>query len=175
MYELNNMVRLINVIDYPIDNCDEFLGFLCGIVSQDHDLEEMYLDSFLTIAFTETDDEIQHAIEKIAAGALDTTLDVEQFHAQERGIAASVNNIRAGLSEAIQERIRNERMKADLITNVSHDIKTPLTSIVNYVDLLKRENLENENARNYIRVLDEKSQRLKQLTEDLVEASNISS
>ena len=119
--------------------------------------------------------EIQHAIEKIAAGALDTTLDVEQFHGQERGIAASVNNIRAGLSEAIQERIRNERMKADLITNVSHDIKTPLTSIVNYVDLLKRENLENENARNYIRVLDEKSQRLKQLTEDLVEASKISS
>ena len=65
MYELNNKVRLINVMDYPIDNCDEFLGFLCGIVSQDHDLEEMYLDSFLTSAFTETDDEIQHAIEKL--------------------------------------------------------------------------------------------------------------
>ena len=65
MYELNNKVRLINVMDYPIDNCDEFLGFLCGIVSQDHDLEEMYLDSFLTIAFTETDDEIQHEIEKL--------------------------------------------------------------------------------------------------------------
>ena len=65
MYELNNKVRLINVMDYPIDNCDESLGFLCGIVSQDHDLEEMYLDSFLTIAFTETDDEIQHAIEKL--------------------------------------------------------------------------------------------------------------
>ena len=65
MYELNNKVRLINVMDYPIDNCDEFLGFLCGIVSQDHDLEEMYLDSFLTIAFTETDDENQHAIEKL--------------------------------------------------------------------------------------------------------------
>ena len=61
----NNKVRLINVMDYPIDNCDEFLGFLCGIVSQDHDLEEMYLDSFLTIAFAETDDEIQHAIEKL--------------------------------------------------------------------------------------------------------------
>ena len=65
MYELNNKVRLINVMDYPIDNCDEFLGFLCGIVSQDHDLEEMYLDSFLTIAFAETDDEIQHEIEKL--------------------------------------------------------------------------------------------------------------
>ena len=65
MYELNNKVRLINVMDYPIDNCVEFLGLICGIVSQDHDLEEMYLDSFLTIAFTETDDEIQHAIEKL--------------------------------------------------------------------------------------------------------------
>ena len=119
--------------------------------------------------------EIQEAIEAIASGALDTKLDVEKFHGQERDIAAAVNNIRAGLSDAIMDRIRNERMKADLITNVSHDIKTPLTSIVNYVDLLKRENLENENARHYIRILDDKSQRLKQLTEDLVEASKISS
>jgi len=65
MYELNNKVRLINVVDYPITNCDEFLGFICGIVSQDHDLEEMYLDSFLTIASVETDDEICHAIQKL--------------------------------------------------------------------------------------------------------------
>ena len=65
MYELNNKVRLINVMDYPVDNCDQFLGFLCGIVSQDHDLEEMYLDSFLTIASVETDEEIQHVIEKL--------------------------------------------------------------------------------------------------------------
>ena len=65
MYELNNQVRLINVTDYPIDNCDQFLGFLCGIISQDNDLEEMYLDSFLTIASIETDEEIQHAIEKL--------------------------------------------------------------------------------------------------------------
>lgn len=119
--------------------------------------------------------DIQKAIEAIASGALDTKLNVDEFHGQERDIVAAVNNIREGLSEAIMDRIRNERMKADLITNVSHDIKTPLTSIVNYVDLLKRENLDNENARNYIRILDEKSQRLKQLTEDLVEASKISS
>ena len=65
MYELNNKVRLINVMDYPVDNCDQFLGFLCGIVSQDHDLEEMYLDSFLTIASIQTDEEIQHVIEKL--------------------------------------------------------------------------------------------------------------
>ena len=118
---------------------------------------------------------IRDAIEAISSGALDTRLQVEDFHGQEREIAEAVNNIRAGLSDAIMDKIKNERMKADLITNVSHDIKTPLTSIVNYVDLLKRENLENERARSYIRILDEKSQRLKQLTEDLVEASKISS
>ena len=65
MYELNNQVRLINVMDYPIDNCDEFLGFVCGIVSQDHDLEEMYLDSFLTIASLEEEAAIPKAIEKL--------------------------------------------------------------------------------------------------------------
>ncbi len=64
MYELSNKVRLINVSDYPISNCDEFMGFICGIVSQDNDLEEMYLDSFLTIAAMK-DDELTHAIEKL--------------------------------------------------------------------------------------------------------------
>lgn len=64
MYELNNKVRLINVTDFPVTNCDEFLGFICGIVSQDHDLQEMYLDSFLTIANIE-DGQINHAIEKL--------------------------------------------------------------------------------------------------------------
>lgn len=118
---------------------------------------------------------IQKALEAIAGGELDTHLNTDEFHGQEREVAQSVNYVRTGLSEAVIESIKNERMKADLITNVSHDIKTPLTSIVNYVDLLKRENLKNEKAQNYIRVLDEKSQRLKQLTEDLVEASRISS
>ena len=65
MYELNNKVRLINVVDYPITNCDEFLGFICGIVSQDHDLEEMYLDSFLTIAVIDSDADIVKSIEKV--------------------------------------------------------------------------------------------------------------
>lgn len=64
MYELSNKIRLINVTDFPVSNCDEFLGFICGIVSQDHDLQEMYLDSFLTIAGLQ-DDQLQHAIEKL--------------------------------------------------------------------------------------------------------------
>ena len=66
MYELNNKVRLINVMDYPIESCDAFLGFICGIVSQDHDLEEMYLDSFLTIASVKNDDDMTYAMEKLA-------------------------------------------------------------------------------------------------------------
>lgn len=65
MYELNNKARLINVADYPITNVDEFLGFICGIVSQDNDLEEMYLDSFLTIAGLTDDADITKAIEKL--------------------------------------------------------------------------------------------------------------
>lgn len=64
MYELNNKVRLVNVTDYPVTNCDEFMGFICGIVSQDNDLEELYLDSFLTISNMK-DGEISHAIEKL--------------------------------------------------------------------------------------------------------------
>ena len=65
MFELNNKIRLINVVDYPISNCDEFIGFICGIVSQDNDLEEMYLDSFLTIASVDSESEITTAIEKL--------------------------------------------------------------------------------------------------------------
>lgn len=65
MYELNNKIRLINVMDFLIDNCDEFLGFICGILSQDHDLEEMYLDSFLTIAAIDSDELLNHAIQKL--------------------------------------------------------------------------------------------------------------
>ena len=85
-----------------------------------------------------------------------------------------INDISNGFENAIQDRMKSERMKAELITNVSHDIKTPLTSIINYVDLLKQENIENDKAKEYIEILDNKSQRLKRLTEDLVEASKIS-
>lgn len=118
---------------------------------------------------------IREALELLAEGHLDVTLDEENFHGQEQDMAAAVNRIQQGLKGAVEARTTDEKMKADLITNISHDIKTPLTSIVNYVELLRREELENENARKYIRVIDEKAQRLKNLTEDLVEVSKISS
>ena len=80
-----------------------------------------------------------------------------------------------GLSNAVEENLKSERLKTELITNVSHDIKTPLTSIINYVNLIKMENIQNEKIENYVDILEKKSMRLKQLTEDLMEVSKISS
>ena len=119
--------------------------------------------------------EIVEGIETIAGGALEHQVDTDRLHGNNLTLANSVNSIGKGIKEAVETSMKDERMKADLITNVSHDIKTPLTSIINYVDLIKREEVDNERIRGYIKVLDEKSQRLKQLTDDLVEASKISS
>ena len=130
--------------------------------------------AFVLIFFKEYDS-ITEGTKKISEGNLDYKIEDEYKFKLNRSLKESINNIGDGLSKAVAESVKNERTKTELITNVSHDLKTPLTSIINYVDLLKRENIENEKAKDYIRVLDEKSQRLKQLTEDLVEASKISS
>lgn len=118
---------------------------------------------------------ILKGIEKIRGGDLDYQIDVAKMHGDNRILAEAVNSIGNGIRHAVETSMKDERMKADLITNVSHDIKTPLTSIINYVDLIKREETENEKVRDYLKILENKSQRLKQLTEDLVEASKISS
>lgn len=119
--------------------------------------------------------EIVDGIRKINDGHLSHQIETKGMHGENLELAGAVNSIGAGIQKAVEVSMKDERMKADLITNVSHDIKTPLTSIISYVDLLKRENIQNETAKGYIDVLDMKSQRLKQLTEDLVEASKISS
>ena len=90
-------------------------------------------------------------------------------------MAEKVNDIGGGLNRAVDEAMRNERLKTDLITNVSHDIKTPLTSIINYVDILKRSDIADEKIRGYLDILEAKAHRLKTLTEDVVEASKVSS
>lgn len=133
------------------------------------------MEAYLLLRSTVEHDQIYQAVEKIAGGELDTKIDETELHGEDRKLAEAINNIGAGLHHAVDDSTRNERMKADLITNVSHDIKTPLTSIINYVNLIKLEDIENERVRNYIKILDEKSQRLKQLTEDLVETSRITS
>lgn len=118
---------------------------------------------------------IMKGVEEIAGGDLNAKIELEDLHGTYRQLGEAINNIGTGLWHAVDDSTKNERMKADLITNVSHDIKTPLTSIINYVNLIKLEDIENARVKNYVRILDEKSQRLKQLTEDLVEASKVSS
>jgi len=118
---------------------------------------------------------ILEGIGKIRNGDFDYQIETEEMHGDNRILADAVNSIGNGIREAVKTSMKDERMKADLITNVSHDIKTPLTSIINYVALIKRESVENEKVKQYLEILDSKSQRLKQLTEDLVEASKISS
>lgn len=118
---------------------------------------------------------VKKGIEKIAGGDVEYKIQTEQLKGENKEIAESVNHIGEGLNAAVEQSLKSERLKTDLITNVSHDIKTPLTSIINYVNLLKRENFEDPKIRGYLDVLDAKSQRLKTLTEDVVEASKISS
>ncbi len=111
---------------------------------------------------------------KIARGDMNYSIDTKYMHGDLLDHANDLNSIRDGISRAVNERMKSEHFKTELITNVSHDIKTPLTSIVNYVDLLSKENIENEKAQEYIEVLQRQSARLKKLTEDLVEASKAS-
>ncbi len=118
---------------------------------------------------------VKEGIHEIAGGNLDYQINDANLSGDDLDMAKDLNNVREGMQAAIQEQMKSERLKADLITNVSHDIKTPLTSIINYVDILKKENIQDEKIRGYIDILDMKSQRLKHLTEDLVEASKISS
>ncbi len=118
---------------------------------------------------------ILKGIELIRDGDLTHKVREEGMHGEDLHLAQAVNSIGESVRTAVETSMKDERLKADLITNVSHDIKTPLTSIINYVDLIKRENVQEPKIREYIEVLDAKSQRLKQLTDDLVEASKISS
>ena len=120
-------------------------------------------------------DQINQALLNISNGNTTYKIDTKLFYGKERELAENINHISTGLETALQEKVRSERLKADLITNVSHDIKTPLTSIINYVDLIKREKIQDPRIQGYLEVLEQKSQRLKTLTEDLVEASKASS
>ncbi len=118
---------------------------------------------------------IMVAAGETARGNLSYKLDITRISPSFSNFATDVSNIQNGLKKAVEEAVKGERMKSELITNVSHDLKTPLTSIITYADLLTKEELANETARGYVEILYEKSYRLKQLIEDLIEASKASS
>lgn len=132
-------------------------------------------DSVLFLRDTVQRQEILKGIRRITDGELSYKIPLDRLRGDNRNLAEAVNNVGGGLQTMVEKNTKNERMKADLITNVSHDIKTPLTSIINYVNLMKMEQTDNPRMKGYIEVLEDKAQRLRQLTEDLVEASRISS
>ena len=117
---------------------------------------------------------VREGTAKILGGEQDYKIDTTHMYHDLAGHARQLNDLGQAIGSAVEERIQSERFKAELITNVSHDLKTPLTSIINYVDLLKKQGLDSPDAPAYLEVLDRKSQRLKKLTEDLVEASKAS-
>ncbi len=127
------------------------------------------------LAYFKEQDALRKHMERTVQGSRGDVLNTERFHGMNRRTAELVNDMDLGISRAVEKSVKDERMRTELIANVSHDVRTPLTSIINYVDLLKKEPIESENAHKYLQVLDEKSARLKQLTEDLVEASRITS
>lgn len=114
---------------------------------------------------------LSRGIEAIVQGNLKPQVKLQFSLPVMRKTADQINGIGEGLEVAVQQSVKSERLKTELITNVSHDLKTPLTSIISYIDLLKEEKIDNETATEYIGILDERSNRLKQLVEDLVEAS----
>lgn len=146
------------------DNKNLILGFI--FISA----VETLIIIFCAIAFQR----VKQGGEKIVSGDLENKIDTTYMFGDIKDFADSLNNINLGLQSAIDDKMKSERFKTELITNVSHDIKTPLTSIVNYVDLIKKEEFENEKIKEYIDVLDRQSIRLKKLIEDLVEASKAS-
>lgn len=118
--------------------------------------------------------QVRAATGRIVGGDPDCRIDAAKFYPDLQEHAEQLNDLGSAIGNAVDEKLRSERFKAELITNVSHDLKTPLTSIINYVDLLKKEDIQDPKAQEYLEVLDRKSQRLKKLTEDLVEASKAS-
>jgi len=157
-----------------------FLGYLIGTVlsSLTVVLIPIYQGAvlFLICRWVEEWRRIRSGTQAIVGGTPEAVIDTGKMSRFPDLLehAGQLNDLGSAISTAVDERLRSERMKAELITNVSHDLKTPLTSIINYVDLLKKEDIQGEKAQEYIEVLDRKSQRLKKLTEDLVEASKAS-
>ena len=162
-----------------------FLGYLTAVFAADRiwPLRDWYplpgvilnLTALLTLCWWSAGFcRIRKGTEVIASGNLNHQIETDHLPGDLKRHAEALNNISGGLTQAVNEQMKSERFKAELITNVSHDLKTPLTSIINYVNLLKTTQQTDPTAREYIDVLDRKSQRLKKLTEDLVEASKAS-
>lgn len=150
---------------------DGFFTFLAGALLLSFNIAVIYL----VLKNLKSLSKIMEAAKELSKGNLEYSVDSKDMTVAFVRFAEDIQGIQSGLKKAVAEAVKGEHMKTELITNVSHDLKTPLTSIISYVDLLKKEALDNQNAKEYIKVLEEKSARLKQLVEDLIEASKASS
>ena len=146
-------------------NCHEADNLIIGLIVINAILVAVVLHIAISLV------RIKKGGERLAEGDFEHKIDTKYMYMDFKSFAETLNNINDGMQIALNEKIKSERFKTELITNVSHDIKTPLTSIVNYVDLLKKEQIENQTAVEYISVIDRHSERLKKLVVDLVEAS----
>lgn len=148
------------------------------VVSYDYDFPLWFIFNIVLGVFTILVaiilKQIKKGTEEIAKGNIYKKINTKYMFLDFKDHAENINNINDGIAKAVEERMKSERFKTELITNVSHDIKTPLTSIINYVDLLEKEEINNETAKEYIGVLSRQSARLKKLIEDLLEASKAS-
>ncbi|WP_249168713.1 sensor histidine kinase [Alkaliphilus sp. B6464] len=160
------LVTGINLLAILILGAGGFLGFILAVAYS------LFIFKYLLKVFDKAKD-LNGASAKVAEGNFNISLD------EDMGIlspmAKNLNNINKGFRLAVDKEIKSERMKSELISNVSHDLKTPLTSIITYIDLLKNEDIDLDTQKEYISILDRKSQRLKILIEDLFEASRASS
>lgn len=120
-------------------------------------------------------DRVKNGMSRVAAGDTSTVIDTTHMLPAFKSQCDDISNVSEGINKAVEERMKSERMKTELITNVSHDIKTPLTSIINYVDLMEKHGTDDPQMQEYLEVLDRQSDRLKKLIEDLIEASKASS
>ncbi len=174
LYYLINLFTTI-IIFYLVSNETTLIERLISIILV------IILIAFNIFAFNNmykravANDKIFEKIKDISDGIINKKLDLSEFSGKEKEVAIKLNNIGEGFANAMNEHIKSERLKADLITNVSHDIRTPLTSIINYIDLIKRANTDDFDIRPYIDILETKSLYLKNLIEDLIEASKVSS
>ena len=166
-WKMGIIITLFGIVTATLANCD-FIGFVILLV--------IYIVIFkISFSYAKQIINIKQVAKEIYEGNTDIRLKEDEYKGVLKELCTYINDIAGGFTNAIEKGIKSERMKTELITNVSHDIKTPLTSIINYVDLLKKEEMQNEKAKEYLEILDQKSQRLKRLTEDLVEASKASS
>lgn len=161
------LFALIDMIFLALAHEDGFSLIIAVLLN----LAAFIIAVFTVISFCRT----QEGTKRIRQGNLSEKISLNNMPFFMKEHAEDINSVGDGLQTAVDSAVKDQRMKAELITNVSHDLKTPLTSIVSYVDLLKRCNIEDEDAKNYLEILDEKSQKMKKLIEDLVEASKASS